>query len=105
MPVVKCRRCGAVATAQLGAEEIETSYGASFRENCRELADRGAADFVSKISECPSMDTALQKLTVRVARQRQRRAGTSPAASAQGPEPEDSPTDDAPIDSTALAHA
>jgi hypothetical protein len=101
MPVVKCRRCGAVATAQLGADEIETSYGASFRENCRELADRGAADFVSKISECPSMDSALKRFAVRVARQRQRRAG----APVSDPEPEDTPSDDAPIESAALAHA
>lgn len=78
MPVVKCRRCGAVATAQLGPEAIETSYGLSFRENCRELADRGGADFVSAISECSSMDSALKRLVIRLARQR--RKSTAAAA-------------------------
>ena len=101
MPVVKCRRCGAVATAQAGAEAIETSYGASFRENCKSLPDRGAADFVSTISECPFMDTALERLSVRVTRQRRRRA----VRPAREPEPEDAPSDGAPLDTTALARA
>jgi len=92
MPVVKCRRCGAVATAQLDAKEIETSYGASFRENCKELVDRGAADFVSTISECPFMHAALRRLAVRVTRQRQRRA--------PDPGPEDGPSEDARLDPT-----
>ena len=68
MPVVRCRRCGAVASAHLGTEKIETSYGASFREHCRSLADRGGADFVSSITECPFMDTALGKLAMRLSR-------------------------------------
>ena len=68
MPVVRCRRCGAVATAQLGTEKMETSYGASFREHCRALADRGGPDFVSSITECPFMDTALGKLALRLSR-------------------------------------
>ncbi len=105
MPVVKCRRCGAVATAQLAADEIETSYGASFRENCRSLADRGGADFVSTISECPFMDTALKRLAARVARQRRRRAGATTPASTREPGPEDAPGSDAPTDRTALAQA
>jgi hypothetical protein len=69
MPVVRCRRCGAVATARLDTDRIETSYGASFRENCRSLADRGGADFVSKVTECPFMDTAVTKLARRLSRQ------------------------------------
>ena len=89
MPVVKCRRCGAVATAHLDGEQIETSYGASFQENCKELVDRGAADFVSTITECPFMGTALRRLAVRVARQRRRREGRDSTASAREPEPED----------------
>jgi hypothetical protein len=96
MPVVKCRRCGAVATAQLRAEEIETSYGASFREKCKALPDRGAADFVSAISECAAMDTALKRLAVRVARQRRQRAGAATPAPAREPEPEDTPSDTEP---------
>ena len=97
MPVVKCRRCGAVATAQLDAEEIETSYGASFRENCKELVDRGAADFVSTISECPFMHSALRRLAVRVTRQRQRRA--------REPAPEDAKSDKARLEPPALVEA
>jgi hypothetical protein len=65
MPVVRCQRCGAVATAHLGADKIETSYGASFREHCRSLADRGGPDFVSRATECPFMDTAVGKLAMR----------------------------------------
>ena len=70
MAVVRCRRCGAVATAQLGADDLETSYGASFRERCRSLADRGGPDFVSSVAECPAMDTALRKVAARLSRQR-----------------------------------
>ncbi len=104
MPVVKCRRCGAVATAQLGAEAIETSYGASFRENCRELADRGSADFVSTISECSSMDSALKRLGARLARQRRKR---SLAVSAPATEPveEEKPNVELAIDPSALIRA
>jgi len=68
MPVVRCRHCGAVATAQLGTEKIETSYGASFREHCRSLADHGGPDFVSSITECQFMDTAVGKLAMRLSR-------------------------------------
>jgi hypothetical protein len=69
MPVVRCRRCGAVATARLDTDKVETSYGASFRENCRSLADRGGPDFVNKITECPFMDAAVAKLALRLSRQ------------------------------------
>jgi len=104
MPVVKCRRCGAVATAQLGPAAIETSYGLSFRENCRELADRGRADFVSAISECSAMDSALKRLATRLVRQRRKR---NPAAQATAGAPtEDEERSLAPaVDPGALARA
>ena len=105
MPVVKCRRCGAVATAQLRGDEIETSYGASFREKCRDLPDRGAADFVSTISACPSMDTALKRTAARVARQQRRAAGTIAVKPVQAPEPEEGPPDPARAEPAALAPA
>jgi hypothetical protein len=105
MPVVKCRRCGAVATAQLGPEAIETSYGQSFRENCRELGDRAAADFVSTISECPAMDVALQRLATRLARQRRKRTAAAPATMLAAAPDEDPGLDSAAIDPTALARA
>lgn len=100
MPVVKCRRCGAVATAQIGAEAIETSYGSSFRENCRELADRGQADFISTISACSAMDTALKRFALRVTRQRRKRAAPTPA-----PSPDEEPTPKGVTLSSALARA
>ena len=53
-----------------GNGRSRTSYGASFREHCRSLADRTGADFVSSVTECPSMDAALSKLTARLLRQR-----------------------------------
>jgi hypothetical protein len=68
MPVVRCRRCGAVATAHLGTDQIETSYGASFREHCRSLADRGGPDFVSSVTECPFMGIAVDKLAMRLSK-------------------------------------
>ena len=105
MPVVKCRRCGAVATAQIGPEAIETSYGLSFRENCRDLADRGGADFVSTISACPSMDSALKRLTARVARQQRRRAAVAPAATPKPPEDTEPSLKKALMDSSALVRA
>ena len=102
MPVVKCRRCGAVATAQIGPQSIETSYGLSFRENCRELADRGRADFVSAISECAAMDSALKRLALRLTRQRRKRA---PATAGAVPSEDEERSLAPAIDPSALARA
>jgi hypothetical protein len=68
--VVKCLHCGAVATAKAGKDGMETTYGASFRENCSSLPDRAGAGFVSTITECPFMDIEVKKLAVRLARRR-----------------------------------
>jgi hypothetical protein len=105
MPVVKCRRCGAVATAQLGADTIETSYGLSFRENCRELADRDRTDFVSTISECSAMDTALKRLATRVAHQRRKPVAIAPAVAPAVPPEEPLSLEDAALLPTVLARA
>lgn len=107
MPVVKCRRCGAVATAQIDGEAIETSYGLSFRENCRELADRGGADFVSTISACSAMDTALKRLAQRVTRQQRKRAAVPTVAARLEPPPPEAEPDlvDAVIAPVAIAGA
>ena len=68
MPVVRCQRCGAVATAHFELGKVETSYGASFRERCRALVDRNGADFIGRATECPFMDTAVGKFAMRSAR-------------------------------------
>ena len=85
MPVIKCRRCEAVATAQFVAGQIETSYGASLRDRCHSLADRGSADFVSSVTECPFMDAALRKLALRTLRGKAGRKTTPPKSKKQRP--------------------
>lgn len=66
MAVVQCRRCGAVVTAQKAADQIATTYGASYRSKCRALPDPAGADFVSSASECPDMDSAIRRPAFRI---------------------------------------
>jgi len=79
MPVIKCRVCGAVATAQIEAGRIVTSCGASFRENCRFLVGRKRGS----VSACPQMAAALAKLAHRSRRHAQRKPGRHSRARAE----------------------
>ncbi len=66
MAVIRCARCGAVVRAQQNGDDVEASYGADFRQRCRSLKDRMGADFISTVSECPDMDSALRAAEFRL---------------------------------------
>jgi hypothetical protein len=66
MAAVRCDRCGAVVSARRVNGDVETSYGADFRTNCRELADRLGADFVSTAIECSMMAKFIERDAFRI---------------------------------------
>jgi hypothetical protein len=81
MAAVRCERCGAVVSARRVSGDVETSYGADFREKCRDLRDRLGADFVSTVVECSHMAKFIERAAFRIT-QSARVSGPLPAVEA-----------------------
>jgi len=73
MPVVRCRRCGAVVTARGEAGAIEASCGGSYRDKCKSLAAPSSAGEAVEAWECPDMELAIKKAMFRIDREARRR--------------------------------
>ncbi len=67
MAAIRCKTCRAVITARLDQGELETTLGASYREECRSLPAPDATGPVASV--CPEMERAIRKAMFRLTRE------------------------------------
>jgi hypothetical protein len=91
MPAITCRKCGAVVRARLSGDDIEVSYGSSFRESCKSLPGTDSPDLIAGAAACSHIQEAIERAHFRIiARRKKRQARENLALHAA---PSEAPTD------------
>jgi hypothetical protein len=74
MPAITCRKCGAVVRVQSRGDDIEVSYGSSFRESCKSLSGSDSPNLIPRAAACPHMQEAIERAHFRITHRKKRQA-------------------------------
>jgi ferredoxin len=66
MAVVRCRKCGAVATVRYDGERVAATCGEDFRSKCGIVPQGYEGDLVALARQCPNMAMSVDRAAFRM---------------------------------------